>query len=203
MYSRRNARKELNRIKQLFTAQTLRQFYLLDTAPQHAYKNPKRKEGTSLDGRRVLSPTTVGVVAPGPDLSRGRRTLSGTPRSDAQVHHTTGAAASPVRASLDRPLATPRAQDQDEDQNDRNSKTKTRTKTTGRQRRGPRRKKTQEGPSCPPFVARGSAPRSAPFLAPPLSLSLHPAPCGGRVSQFWLRAKELFPQNEAPPLHDL
>ena len=57
------------------------------------------------------SPTTVSVVVPGPDLSRGLRTLSGTPRPDAQVHHTTGAAASPVHASLDRPLTKPRDQD--------------------------------------------------------------------------------------------
>ena len=71
-----------------------------------------------------------------------------------------------------------------------------------------------EGPCCPPFVARGSTLRSAPFSAPPpfellleasrrgaraLSLSLHPAPCGGRGSQFWLRARELFPQNETLP----
>ena len=49
--------------------------------------------------RRVLSPATVGVVAPGPDSFRGPRTLSGTPRPNARVHHTTVAAASPVRAS--------------------------------------------------------------------------------------------------------
>ena len=55
------------------------------------------------------------MVAPGPDSSRGRRTLSGTPRPDAQVHHTTGAAASLVRASVDRPLAKPRAQDQNDE----------------------------------------------------------------------------------------
>ena len=112
---------------------------------RHSMHTKTRKKSSDFPWWPVSpSPTTVGVVAPGPDLSRSRRTLSGTPRSDAQVHHTTGAAASPVRASLDRPLATPRAQDQDEDQNDRNSKTKTRTKTTGRQRRGPRRKKDSD-----------------------------------------------------------
>ncbi len=76
---------------------------------------------TSLRDRRVLSPTSVGVVAPGPDSSRGRRTLSGTPRPDTQVHHTTGAAVSPVRASLDRSLAKPRAQDQGEEDSGRYS----------------------------------------------------------------------------------
>ena len=104
----------------------------------------------------------------------------------AKCHNTTGAAASPIRASLDRPLATPRAQDQ----NDR--KTKTRAKTEKRLRRKGLRKVR------PTFVARGSAPRSAPFLAPPLSLSLHPAPCGGRGSQFWLRAKEIIPPKRGP-----
>ncbi len=61
------------------------------------------------------------MVAPGPDSSRGRRTLSGTPRPDTQVHHTTGAAVSPVRASLDRSLAKPRAQDQGEEDSGRYS----------------------------------------------------------------------------------
>ena len=91
-------------------------------------------------------PTTVGVVAPGPDSSRGRRTLSGTPRPDAQVHPTTGAAASPVHASLDRPLAKPRAQDQDEDQNDeRLRRQKTASKTTrADERRGRGRGEEEE-----------------------------------------------------------
>ena len=46
-----------------------------------------------------FSPKTVSVVTPGPDSCRGRRTLSGTLPPDARVLHTTGAAASPVRAS--------------------------------------------------------------------------------------------------------
>ena len=39
----KKAIEELQPNKQLFTAQSLTQFYLQDTAPQHPYKNPKRK----------------------------------------------------------------------------------------------------------------------------------------------------------------
>jgi len=107
-----NKQNNLPRIKP-DTRQHLKQFYLNGQAPPTvSYTNPKeRKVATSLLWPVSPSPTTVSVVAPGPDFSRGRRTLSGTPRPDAQVHHTTGAAASPVRTSLDRPLAKPRAQD--------------------------------------------------------------------------------------------
>ena len=48
------------------------------------------------------SPTTVSMVAPGSGLPRGQRTLSGTPRPDAQVHHTAGTAAPSVRVSHQR-----------------------------------------------------------------------------------------------------
>ena len=43
IYSHTEAIEELQPNKQLFTAQSLTQFYLQDTAPQHPYKNPKRK----------------------------------------------------------------------------------------------------------------------------------------------------------------
>ena len=46
---------------------------------------------------------------------RGRRTLSGTPRPDVQVHHTAGSAAPHVHASTNRPLAGPRAQDREKE----------------------------------------------------------------------------------------
>ena len=85
------------------------------------------------------------------------------------VRHTTGAAASPVRASVDRPPAKPRVQDQDErnsgkrlsngeDSGDKSSGTQTqelRLRNSG----------TPEGPSCPPFCSAGLRP-----IAPPRSL---------------------------------
>jgi len=69
----------------------------------------------------------------------------------------------------------------------------------------------------PPLVERGSALRSAPFSAPPPFELLReasrrgacplapPSPrrAGDEESQFWLRSKKLFPQNQTPPLHDL
>ena len=88
-------------------------FYLTDWRHKHTYKSPKKRRDFSW-WPSSPPPPTVSVVVPGCDLSRGRRTLSGTPRPGAQVHHTTGAAASPVRASMCRPLAKPRAQDRDE-----------------------------------------------------------------------------------------
>ena len=39
----KKAIEELQPNKQLFTAQSLTQFYLQDTAPQYPYKTPKRK----------------------------------------------------------------------------------------------------------------------------------------------------------------
>ena len=57
------------------------------------------------------------MVAPGSGLPRGRRTLSGTPRPDAQVHHTAGTAAPPVHVSTNWPLTGPRAQEPSEEKN--------------------------------------------------------------------------------------
>ena len=114
-------------------------FYLTDWRHKHTYKSPKKIRDFPW-WPSSPPPPTVSVVAPGSDLSRGRRTLSGTPRPGALVHHTTGAAAFPVRASVDRPLAKPRAQDQDEDQNDRNSKTRAKTKKTQATTTQPRRR---------------------------------------------------------------
>ena len=146
---------------------------------------------TSLRDRRVLSPTTVGVVASGPDSSRGLRTLSGTPCSDAQVHHTTGAAASLVRASVDRPLAQSRAQDQNEEKTQppklpdqtseeeeeeparkKREKSKRKEREKSKRKEGEKSKRKEKAPyACPSFMERGSAirsaRRSAPFSAPP------------------------------------
>ena len=84
-----------------FTAQTLKQFLLTDTVPQHPYKN-KRKEGTSLSGRRVLLPRPLawsclvptshaaGEPSPAP-LIRTRRSTTGR------------TAAPPVRVSTNWP----------------------------------------------------------------------------------------------------
>ena len=69
-------------------------------------------------------------------------------------------------------------------------------------------------PPCPPFVARCSAPSLRPVFSPAslrasprsflrgraLSLSLHPAPFGGRGSQFWLGAREIIPPKRGPSL---
>ena len=115
MYSRRNAKKGLTPNKAMYMHRHLGSSTCWTR--RHSMHTKTRKKSRDFPWWPVSpSLTTVGVVTPGPDLSRGRRTLSGTPRPDAQVHRTTGAAASPVRASLDRPLAKPRAQDQDEDQ---------------------------------------------------------------------------------------
>ena len=82
------------------------------------------------------------------------------------VHHTTGASASPVRASVNRPPAKPRAQDQDE----RNSGKETQTPKGSC--KGPTdeedsrvKDRTTKGSSCPPFCSAGLRP-----VAPPRSL---------------------------------
>jgi len=110
-----------------------------------------------------LSPTTVGVVAPGPDSFRGPRTLSGTPRPGAQVHHTTGAAASPVRASTRASEEGEREEGHDEGE-----------ERAMRRRR--RRKQREESPqrtdrapcACPSFCRAVLLP-FAPPIAPPRS----------------------------------
>ena len=48
-------------------------------------------------------------------LSWPANPLRHSPRPDAQVHHTAGSAAPPVRASSNRPLAGPRAQDREKE----------------------------------------------------------------------------------------
>ena len=89
----------------------LRSFYLAAHGATACIQ--KEREKTSLQRPSSPSPTTASVVAPGSGLPRDRRTLSGTPRPDAQVHQTAGTAAPPVRVSTNRPLAGPRAQDRE------------------------------------------------------------------------------------------
>ena len=69
--------------------QALNQIYFTDKRHKHTYKTPKkRKEKRDLPCWPSSPPLpTVSLFAPGSGLPRGRRTLSGTPRLDAQVHH--------------------------------------------------------------------------------------------------------------------
>jgi len=113
-------------------------------------------------GRRVPLPRPSAWSRLVPGLPRGRQALSGAPRPDAQVHLTAGTAAPSVRVSHQRAAH--------------------RTMSAGTKRgieeelahRGDRAGETHEPRReslslafGPPFRARGSARRSAPFAAPP------------------------------------
>ena len=153
----------------------LGRFTLQDTAPQHAYKN---KERPPFSGRRAVTSRSHDSQrgrAWCPGLPRGRRTLSGTPHPDAQVHHTAGSAAPSVRVSTNWPLTGPRAQEPSEE---KKNWTTGETGASMNQEEGEPRVHT-------PFIARGSARRSAPFVAPPPfeafpEASRKGASCGGR-----------------------
>ena len=51
MYSQRNANKELLPNKAMYMHSHVGSSNLLDTAPQHTYKNPKEKKGLPFRGR--------------------------------------------------------------------------------------------------------------------------------------------------------
>ena len=122
----------------------------------------------------------------GPDSSRGPRTLSGTPRPNAQVHHTTDAAASPARASVDRPPAKPRAQDQRTRENlslhkSQRGRRKRESQGEGEERakRRRRRRKQREEPFSPLRVSVLYRAGLRPSLRPsprPLRTPLVPCP---------------------------
>ena len=174
----RKAGKELKPNKQLFTGTVTYTILLEGHGATASLQKSEKKEVTSLWDRRVLSPTTVGVVAPGPDSSRGLRTLSALL---AQTRRSTTPAALPRPPSV--PPWTGRSPSRE-----RRTKTRKRLSLHNCQsRRAKRKRKSQRernprgrsesnsrestGESapcaCPSFMERGSALCSTPFSAPP------------------------------------
>ena len=177
------------------------QFYLADWRHTHTFtqKAKKIKVVTSLCASSP-SPTIVGVVAPGPDSSGVVGEPSPAPLVRTRRSTTGRTVAPPVRVSTNRPCRATSAGTSEEEGSAFYTEVEPFWREHTERPLGDSTRPSNHDQTLP-FVRRGSALRSAPFLAPPLSLSLHPARAGGVRSGSGPRKS--FPQNEAPPLHDL
>ena len=137
-------KQELQPTISLYYTRTLKQLYFTGHGATTSIQNSEKKMVTSLWAVESSSHDRRRGRAWPRLLSRSASSLSGTPRPNAQVRHTTGAAASPIRASVDRPPAKPRAQDQNQHEKREIQK----EKEPKEKKQGTDTKKPKRGRSC-------------------------------------------------------